>query len=369
MRMTPVRDERGLVGVWFAVLLVVFLGMLALTMDGGLIYVRTRAVQNGNDAAALAAALSCARGLGSGDAVAEAQQVFTANSGQPATAWSFGPSGLDLPTCSTGSGTVTAYYGGTQTLYISPAIGVSSPATIHRKAKATWGAAGGFSTVAPLMLSMNRLSNCSIPDGVAVGTSCGFWFNNGNNGNQPQDLTNAEWGWMDLRDGVGWNIGRYTACPGNTNPPMINGWLTNGVSLTLASPGPTYACQANGDAQTLTNPGSTLQNLAINHVILAFPVNDPTKQVDKNGNLCPPGSGCSVDKYAIVGFAWLQVTAIYKGNTSEAVGAGTPKGFCYPHPSDANAKCLVATWEGFTTTGLEPSGGQSFGITAVALTG
>jgi Flp pilus assembly protein TadG len=361
--MMRVRDERGLVGVWFAVLLVVFLGMLALTTDGGLIYVRTRSVQNGNDAAALAAALSCARGLGGGDAVNSAKTVFTDNTGQSATPWAFGPTGLNLPSCNTSNGTVTAYYGGTQTLYFAPAIGAPSQATIHRKAKAAWGAAGAYSNVAPMMLSANRLSTCRIPNGVAIGASCGFWFNNGNNGagkKSPPDLTNAEWGWMDLGH---WNVGRYGACPGNSSPPLIETWLQNGINLQLANPGPTYDCQGNGNAASLVNPGSVLQQMVNAHQKLAFPVNDPTKQVDSSGNLCPPASGCSVAKYAIIGFAWLQLSGLYKGNTAQAAAA------CPGHASDPNARCLVATWQGFQTTGLQPGGGQNFGLVAVALTG
>jgi Flp pilus assembly protein TadG len=359
MRVTTIGDERGLVGVWFAVLLVVFLGMLALTMDGGLIYVRTRSVQNGNDAAALSAALSCARGLGSSDAVSTAQQVFTANTGQGATAWSFGPSGLDLPSCNTSNGKVTAYYGGTQTLYFSPAIGAPSEATIHRKATAAWGAAGAYSNVAPMMLSANRLSTCQIPNGVTMNAPCAFWFNNGGGKTAP-DLTNAEWGWMDLGH---WNVGRYGACPGNSNPPDIETWLANGINLQLADPGPTYDCQGNGNAASLVNPGSELQTLVTQQAMLAFPVNDPQQQVDANGNLCPPQSGCSVAKYAIIGFAWLQLSGLYKGNTPEAAAA------CPGHPSDPNARCLVTKWKGFQTTGLQPGGGQNFGLVSVALTG
>lgn len=101
---------------------------------------------------------------------------------------------------------------------------------------------------------------------------------------------------------------------------------------------------------------------------LLFPVNDPTKQVDRYGVICTPTtSGCSTDKYDIIGFAHLVIVDLYKGNTPEAVT------YCVSRipgaVAKATARCMVARWDGYTTGGINPDGGANFGLIAVKLTG
>ena len=59
----PVNDERGAVAVIVAVSLTALLGMGALVLDVGALFLERRELQNGADAAALAIAESCALGL------------------------------------------------------------------------------------------------------------------------------------------------------------------------------------------------------------------------------------------------------------------------------------------------------------------
>jgi hypothetical protein len=61
--MPVITDERGAVAVFVAVCMTVLLGMGALVLDVGQLYVERLEVQNGADAAALAIAEDCARGL------------------------------------------------------------------------------------------------------------------------------------------------------------------------------------------------------------------------------------------------------------------------------------------------------------------
>lgn len=56
-------DEQGAVAVFVAVSMAVLIAVLALVLDGGAIYGERRELQNGADAAALAIAEDCARGL------------------------------------------------------------------------------------------------------------------------------------------------------------------------------------------------------------------------------------------------------------------------------------------------------------------
>ncbi len=130
-------------------------------------------------------------------------------------------------------------------------------------------------------------------------------------------------------------------------------------------PAPTYVCRGQG------NFGASLDSKLLKardqQLHLIFPVNDPSKQIDKNGNICTPTTpGCSTDKCDIIGFAYLAIVNLYKGNSP---GAFT---YCVSRipgaVAKATARCMVARWDGYTTGGLNPDGGQNFGLIAVKLT-
>jgi len=378
------RDESGAVAVMVAILLVVMVGMLALTVDGGLLWTKFRAVRTANDAAALAAAYSCATGEGLAGAEAKATEVATAN---VADATNVEPN--EYPQgCEISGGQVTVHYGGQQELMFGPAIGIGSPKPVLTEATATWGGAGGAANVVPLMLGMQRLSTCDIPweydenglpdysSPTPVPKDCFFWWDNGT----PQDqtaLTNAEWGLIDLRT---WDIEKWAACPGNASQGDVSDWIYDGYpdSLLLSEPlpvpplfqWPTYVCR-----------GAGFQGGALNNDInaqagdplvvgdgdkLFFPINDSNQQVQADGNLCRPDGldgACSVHKYAIIGFAVLEVVQVWTGQQAQVK--------C-DHPADNNGslRCLQAVWIGFQPGGISGSGGgQNFGLFAVALTG
>ena len=130
--MTKLRDERGATAVFVAILLVVLLGMLSLSVDGGALFLKYRAIRTANDAAALAAALSCAKKEGVTAANAQANLLAADNvfDAAPVNAPVYDPS------CDADAGTVTVHFQGEQQLFFSRVVGVSSPKPVGATATA-----------------------------------------------------------------------------------------------------------------------------------------------------------------------------------------------------------------------------------------
>ena len=354
-----VHDEDGVVAVLVALLLVVLLGMLALGLDWGLIYVRHRAVRAANDAAALAAAQSC--GLNEGASAADAQAAAFAEANAPGAVL-YGPGIVYDAGCVPEGGTVTVHYQGDQDLYIAPAVGVDSPQTLQAQATAMWGGAGGATNVAPLMLSMGRLSNCDIPNGAQDGDRCFFWWDNGT-GNDTTELSNAEWGLMDL---TMWGVAPGASCPGNVNQSDVTTWIREGFPgiLELTQPPPTFVCR-----------GAGFQGGALDQDVnfmagqkLIFPINDSSQQVQADGSPCRPGGvdgPCTVHKYAIVAFGVMEVVQVWTGE--QAVTQCAPAN---PPSNNGSIRCLEAMWRGVVPGGLFPCEAcPNLGLLAVTLTG
>jgi len=358
-------DEFGATAVIVALCLFVIVGMLAVTIDGGLLWAKYRRVRTANDAAALAAAYSCAKGEGLGAADAQAESIARANVGDAAPV----QPALYAAGCVAEGGQVTVFFGGQQSLMFGQAIGVSSPKPVAAQATALWGGAGGAANVAPLMLSLDRLSDCNIPFGtdLVVGVSrCFFWWDNGS----PTDttaLTNAEWGLVDLTT---WGIDALGGCGGNVSQNDVGTWIADGYPGSLLidyPPGYEYVCRGSGFQGNALNNDISAQA----GEILYFPVNDPSQQLGSGGSLCRPDEldpgnidgDCSVQKYAMIGFARLQVAAVWTGQDAQTM--------C-DHPADNNGslRCLEAVWMGFEPGGLNPSpNAPNLGLFAVALTG
>jgi hypothetical protein len=352
-RRVELNDEAGAVAAFVAVTMVVLIGVVALAVDFGAMYVRRRAIVNANDAASLAAALSCARLEGQGAADAQAYSYAAAN--DPDAAVTTAP--VYDPNCDAPAGQVTVSFEADQEMFFAPILGIETQ-RVATKATAIWGAAGGAENVLPMMLSMDKLSTCDVPDGVEVGDKCYFYWNN------HSDLGNAEWGLMNLDK---WGIAPTGGCS-NAGFNSYRQWIRFGFpdQLVLGDPPPTYVCRDSGSFGGALN---TEIEYAIEHSdIVYMPVNDPSQQVDSGGSLCPPPD-CTADKYAIVGFAALDLTALYAGNSDKAqillycgvVAADV----------DPNSRCLETTWMGFQTGGIIPGGGGggNFGLIAIGLGG
>src|SRR5919197_6479418 len=156
------RDERGIAGTVVVVSMVFIVALLSLVFDGGILFIQRRHVVNAADAAALAAAHTYAHNdaqCGSNDGPAQAQGDSLATSNY---------SGVTRIVYETDCGRQTVKVG-----YEATVGGLFSGShTVATKATAAWGAARGSQHLIPLMLSMGRLSNCNIPNGVTVGTHC-----------------------------------------------------------------------------------------------------------------------------------------------------------------------------------------------------
>ena len=352
------RDDSGATAVIVAILIFALVGMLALAVDGGILWAKYRVVRTANDAAALAAAYSCATGEGFASAETAADNIAAANvSDAVSTQAGTYPQG-----CVVEGGQVTVHFGGEQTLMFGPAIGVSSPRPVAAQATALWGGAGGASNVAPLMLSLDRLSDCDIPDGPGLveGVSrCFFWWDNGTR-NDTTALTNAEWGLVDLTT---WGVEPWGGCGGNVSQSDVGNWITYGYpGSLLIDPSPEYVCRGNGFQ------GNALNNDINAQVgeILFFPVNDPQQQVQSGGTLCRPDGvdgPCTVQKYAIVGFAALEVVQVWTGQNAQAMCGQTST-------NNGSLRCLETVWQGFQPGGLTPEPDvPNLGLFAVALTG
>ncbi|HEX5627682.1 MAG TPA: hypothetical protein VFY08_06650, partial [Actinomycetota bacterium] len=72
------RDDSGATAVIVAILIFVLVGMLALAADGGILWAKYRGIRTANDAAALAAAYSCATGEGLAGAETAADSIAAA---------------------------------------------------------------------------------------------------------------------------------------------------------------------------------------------------------------------------------------------------------------------------------------------------
>lgn len=366
MRMRPrFDDESGATAVIVALCLFVIVGMLALTIDGGLLWTKYRRIRTANDAAALAAAYSCAKGEGLGGADAQAASIAQSN---VADALPTQPNAYS-PGCVVVGGEVTVYFGGEQSLLFGPAIGVSTPKPVAAHATAMWGGAGGATNVAPLMLSLQRLSDCDIPfgPGLQVGISrCFFWWDNGT----PHDttaLTNAEWGLVDLTT---WGVDALGGCGGNVSQSDVGTWIAQGYPGSLLidyPPGYEYVCRGSGFQGNALNNDINAQA----GEILYFPVNDPSQQLGSGGSLCRPDAldpgnvdgDCSVQKYAMIGFARLQVATVWTGQDAQTK--------CnHPAANNGSLRCFEAVWMGFEPGGLNPTpNAPNLGLFAVALTG
>ena len=299
----PSSDESGVTVVIVVLCLTVFMGMMMLVVDvGGLLLARKEMV-NGADAAALGAAQSCAGLPGVPADEADALASENINGDPTLTRLEFA---VIEGTCPGPSGKLRVKYQVSSDLTFAPALGFDDNSPVVAEATAMWGSSGASNKVVPVMLGMDQLQgNCRFPD-VAEGEACSFW-----NDNEPDELGNAQWGFLNLDQ---WDVTSGANCS-SAGASDRSGWIEGGYPdlLSLHYPSPTYVCADSGAANSVF---STLRGEVGD--ILIFPINDEFTQL-------PGPPPATPDKYNIIGFASLELVAVYDGNQEEAIGTpGTP---------------------------------------------
>src|SRR5437868_6906437 len=295
--------------------------MLVLVVDvGGLLYKR-RELVSGSDAAALAAAKTCAV-----RAVDDPTDPLTqANTAAANNVNGTGLNGgiIDNPwgcsaTQRTPRGYVTVQYSFPQQLFFAGIFGASSR-DVTTQATAAWGPLAGGNAIPIVLESSQFQGKCDVPN-VDVGTTCAFWYNNGGS-----SIGDANWGFLNLDQ---WNVTTSTNCNAGGGSNARGGYILNnfGTDLTLADPGPTYVCSSTGRAtdnwQDLNDRmnGVGCKTGPCPGPVILMPVNDCNKEVDKNGNVVPCGTG-TPDKFAIIGFTTLQLSQVLRGDNPAAIGS------------------------------------------------
>jgi uncharacterized membrane protein len=142
--------------------------MAVISIDVGALLAARRAMVNGADSAALAAAQTCVVGDQSPQAVAT--QYAAAN------ADAFGVGGLqvvDPVVCDYVAREVTVSIAGQQDVFFAPVLGLADHNTVAAAATATWRATGSASPI-PLVIyeGMFQGHNCDVPYNIAKGTTC-----------------------------------------------------------------------------------------------------------------------------------------------------------------------------------------------------
>lgn len=390
-------DERGATAVMMVFLLVVIIGMLALAIDGGLLFVKYRQARRANDAAALAAALECATSGNQSKADASANTVAAGNASDVKGV--LGSPNVYTPGCNTTKGTVKVRYGSTQATgggveimlwpalcALLPSCSVTSPKDVVASATAIWGAAAG-GPVFPLTLGKNKLSNCGIPDSMTdddIGTTrCAFYFDQG---------AISTWGLIDL-DTWGVSPTDSNACGGKTpsgNDKYVD-WYNDPPTKPLNDDpmsNPVFVCPTPGDRDVLYanesfSPNAVVAKAVQSGQMYSFPVNNPgpCPSAPLTCNILNPDG--SLELYAIIGFAWLKPVELCPGGGNNTTGFSctgsnattNDKQLCDallvpPLKADPTSRCLVAQWEGYTTVNVDPITGDSFGnVRSVQLTG
>jgi Putative Flp pilus-assembly TadE/G-like len=315
-RLPSADGERGATAVIVALSLVALMGMIVLTVDVGQLLFKRRAMVNASDAAALAAAQSCA-GISDSDSpeamadVYALDNVSVANSG---AANIIDVVGCDGPPF----GHVTVEYSMNQDLFFAGVLGFNGPAAVRTQATAGWGPAGGANPV-PIVVytgSTQTQGSCDIREDMPEGEECFLWYDN--------DLFDqSAFGFLNLCTEsdpctLGWDVNAGDNCP-NVGSSLRNDWINgnwDGGPNVVNYPDPTYVCRVSGLS---SSDWQALEDRIGDD--LTFPVNDCASMVDRDGNPigCTPTE--APDKYNIIGFIVLRLIDVldskpeWEGNT------------------------------------------------------
>lgn len=340
------RDESGVTAILVALSLVAIFAMLILVVDVGGLLLKRRAMVNASDAAALAAAQSCADTEDTFDPESRAD-IYAGSNVNGLVAEDGGIT--ELVGCDTGRGHVSVFYSVPQDLFFAGVLGLGSDRPVATEATAAWGPVAGGSVV-PIVIESGYLQGvCKVPDGVSVGDTCSLYYNNGD-----ASLGDANWGFMNLDQ---WNVASTESCHSAGSADRRD-WILNDFGELLALNGnppgsaPTYVCNDTGHSSS--NWQDLIDRMQLNSILM-FPVNDCDGQLDKSGSVSPCPS--TPDKYDIIGFTKLKLTAVYKGNDPAAIGTPGLGGTCNPAISAFTNGQVWNLSSSYGTGGCPPSSG------------
>ncbi len=369
-----VRDDRGAVAVFVALVMVGLLAMGAIVVDAGQLYAERRQLQNGADAAALSVVLDCGRVVGCAstiatDAAAKANQ--NANDGAATVASPSGPaicgSGGGLVACSPVSGlgpwdcrpiassalaaryvqvrTQTRTNGGGNLLpplmaRLLPGMGSYNGSTVRACARASWGGPSSLTT------------------GISVTISSCEWNQATSNGTNfappppypPNPATSYE-RVLKLHTTV---TTTSSSCSG-TDRPGAFGWLNDDNGDCSANVNMSTGTVGTDPGNNISQACQTAFDEAINspHPVMYIPIYNSASASGNNTT------------YTVRGFAAFVVTG------ARLPGYNRPSWLYPSNPARCTGsdKCIY----GFFTQGLVPTagtiGGPAMGVTVVQMSG
>lgn len=307
------RGEEGAVAVIVVLSLIALLGVTVLTVDVGQLLFKRRAMVNASDAAALAAAQTCA-GVDDSDSPEAMADLFAVDNVSVASGQITELVGCDGPAF----GHVSVEYGMSQDLFFAGVLGFNGPAQVTTAATAGWGPAGGANPLPIVVYAGNGQGNCDIKEGIGPDVACYLWYDN--------DLFNqSSFGFLNLCTATdpcthGWDVDSGDHCP-NVGASLRSDWIDgnwSGGPNETNYPDPTFVCRVSG---LTTSNWSSLKNRVGDDLI--FPVNDCATQVDKDGNTIGCNTSVAPDKYNIIGFIVLNLEAVLDSKAEWAGNSGS----------------------------------------------
>jgi Putative Flp pilus-assembly TadE/G-like len=309
-------DERGATAVIVVLSLLALFGLIVLTVDVGQLLFQRRGMVNASDAAALAAAQTCA-GLDDTDAPEAMADAFALNNvGSAITAL---PNITEMVGCdSEAYGHVSVEYAMNQNLFFAGVLGISGPASVRTAATAGWGPAGGANPLPIVVYTGNDQGSCDIQEDTPPDVDCYLWFDN--------DLFNgSSFGFLNLCTATdpcthGWDVNAGDSCP-NVGSSLRDDWISgnwSGGPNVVNYPDPTYVCRVSGLSSS--NWSALEQRIGDD---LIFPVNDCTTQVDSSGNTVTCFPSQPPDKYNIIGFMVLNLDEVLDQKSEWEGASGT----------------------------------------------
>jgi Flp pilus assembly protein TadG len=341
MRTVNDSEDRGAVLVLVGILMTALLGIGAMVVDLGALYVEKRQLQNGADAAALAVAQDCANGncvLTPG----LAQQYADSNAKDGTSSVSLCGVGPGLTACTapapvgaTGAtgwlraSTVTRTAGGGNEVnfVLGPVMDSLAGATVHAAATAAWGPLGS-GDVLPITFSVCEWS--------AMGGSIA-------NGTFPAGATYIYLHGAGGKKETG--VGHCTASPSGQDLPGGFGFLDSTSCVTTVAATAWVAVEPGNSLPKGCNPNAWLNT----EVLIAM--YDVERGSGRNG------------EYHVAGFVGFRITGYqFQGNKRG------PGNFDCPLAKGNSVTCLLGTFTRYTTD-AHAFGGSDFGARVVKMVG